>query len=265
MRKFTIGQYYSSNSIIHKLDPRVKIFFTLLYLIELFVFTDLASFIILSINFFTIIVLSKVPIRNIIGPIGLLVFIIFISSFNLFWINGNTLLQIGNLIITDKGVITTIFISIRLLYILMSSSLMMLTTTPDRLSDAIAELLKPLNKMHIPINEMAMITLIMLRFIPDLFEEAIKIKQAQISRGADFETKNIVQRVKNYFPLLTPLFVSSFRHSNELALAMEARGYYGDERKTKLKPLKYARIDYIAYSWLILILILIISIHIIRA
>lgn len=257
-KKIVFGKFYPSNSIIHKLDPRVKLFAMLLYLVELFVFTDLISYIIFSAFLFATIILSKIPIKTIVGSKAVLFFILFISSFNLFWIDGHILMEIGSLTVTDKGIIKTIFISIRLLYVIISSSILMLTTTPNQLTDGMIETLKPLKKLNIPVHEMAMITSIMLRFIPVLLDEAYRIKDAQASRGTNFSTKKLTQKVKNYVPLFIPLFVSAFRHANELALAMEARGYRGDIGRTQMKPLKYQSIDYFAYSSLLLILVLLV-------
>lgn len=260
-KRVTFGKFYPGNSIIHKLDPRVKLFATLLYLVELFVFTGLISYIIHSIYFFALIVLSRIPIKNIVGSKSFLLFIIFISSFNLFWIDGNVLFQIGSIHVTDKGIMTMIFISIRLVYVFLSSSILMLTTTPNQLADGMTEILKPLKKINVPVHEMAMITSIMLRFIPVLLDEANRIKDAQASRGTNFKTKKLTQKVKNYIPLFIPLFVSAFRRSNELAMAMEARGYRGDTGRTQMKPLKYKSADYFAYSFLLLILLLLVIVE----
>jgi len=258
-KKVTFGQYYSCDSIIHKLDPRVKLFATLIYLIELFSFTGLYSYIILSVYLLGVILMSKVPIKNIFASKGLLFIMIFASSFNLFWINGNTLVRIGKLSITDKGVMMMGFISIRLIYLFISTSILMLTTTQNQLTAGMTEILKPLKKIKVPVHEMAMITSIMLRFIPVLFDEANKIKSAQIARGMNFKAKKLKQRIKNYIPMFIPLFISVFKRSEDLAIAMEARGYRGDIGRTQMKPLKYKKIDYFSY-WLIFIIFVVLAI-----
>ena len=155
--------------------------------------------------------------------------------------------QWGILHVTEEGLKLAGRMAIRLTYLVIGSSLMTLTTTPNQLTDGLERLLRPLNKLHVPIHEIAMMMSIALRFIPILMEETDKIMKAQIARGADFETGNIIQKAKNMIPLLVPLFISAFRRANDLAMAMEARCYHGGDNRTQMKPLRYESRDYISY------------------
>ena len=172
------------------------------------------------------------------------------------------LVRIWKLQITDKGLNTAIFMAIRLIYLIIGSSLMTLTTTPNDLTDGLETLLGPLKKLHVPVHEVSMMMSIALRFIPILLEETDKIMKAQMARGADFEHGNLIQRAKSLVPLLVPLFISAFRRASDLAMAMEARCYRGGEGRTKMKPLAYARRDYCAYGILILFLAVIIALRV---
>lgn len=245
---FTFGNFYPSDSVIHKLDPRVKLITTLLFLVELFVFNNFFCYVILTVFLGLIITASKVPLKLILRGSKAIVFVImFTSVVNIFVIDGNTLVKIGGLRITDNGLNTTIFITIRLMYIYISSSILMFTTTPNNLTDGMAKLLEPLKKIKVPVHDLSMITSITLRFIPVLSEEATKIMKAQTARGVNFRQKKIIKRIKNYIPMMLPLFVSSFRRSNELAMAMIARGYRGDYGRSKMRPLYYQKQDIVVY------------------
>ena len=184
--------------------------------------------------------------------------------FNLFLTPGDRILvQVWKLKITDVGLRTAVFMAIRLIYLIVGSSVMTLTTTPNDLTDGLERLMGPLKKLRVPVHEISMMMSIALRFIPILLEETDKIMKAQIARGADFENGNLIQKAKNLVPLLVPLFISAFRRANDLAMAMEARCYHGGEGRTKMKPLVYAKRDYAAYGVVVLFLAVIIILRIV--
>ena len=252
IRGITIGQYYTTNSILHKLDPRVKLIGTISYIFSLFLINGYGGMLISGIFLAIIIVLSKVPIGYMIkGLKPIILLLIFTSLFNLFSIKGTTLIEIGVFEITREGIKITIITVIRLIFLILGSSLMTFTTTPNHLTDGLECLMKPLNKIKVPVHEIAMMCTIALRFIPILLEETDKIMKAQMARGADFESGNIIKKAKSLIPVLVPLLVSAFRRANDLAVAMEARCYQGGEGRTKMKPLHYYRRDYIGYAILI--------------
>lgn len=250
IRDITIGQYYPSNSKLHRLDPRVKIMCTLLYLISLFLFQNIWGYLVATVFLATVIRISKVPFRYIIKGLKPIMMLLMITVlFNLFLTKtGNIVFEVWILRITDQGIRTAVFMAIRLTYLILGSSLMTFTTTPNALTDGIEKLLWPFQKIKLPVHEIAMMMSIALRFIPILLEETDKIMKAQIARGADLESGNIIQKAKSMIPILVPLFVSAFRRANDLAMAMEARCYRGGEGRSKMKPLVYQRKDYIAYA-----------------
>lgn len=249
LRDITIGQYYAAESVIHKLDPRVKIIATFIYIISLFCFNQLSGYIIAALFFGCMVKLSKVPFKFITRGIKPIIFmLVFTAALNLLWTSGeHILVQYGFITITAEGVKKMVFMALRLVFLIIGSSLMTLTTTPNQLTDAIESLFKPLNKIKVPVHEVAMMMSIALRFIPILIEETDKIMKAQLARGADFESGNIIQRIKSMVPIFIPLFVSAARRASDLALAMDARCYHGGEGRTKMKPLKYKRQDTAAY------------------
>lgn len=248
IRDITIGQYYHTESPIHRLDPRVKIVATIMYIISLFTFSDFMGYIV-AIGFFGILVyLSKVPFSYIVRGLKPIIFmLVFTAVLNLFWTPGHAFIHVGFLSLTWEGLQKCIFISLRLIFLILGSSLMTLTTTPNQLTDGIERLLRPLSVIKVPVHEVAMMMSIALRFIPILVEETDKIMKAQMARGADFESENILQRLKSMLPILVPLFVSAIRRANELALAMDARCYHGGKGRTKMHPLKYGKKDIGAY------------------
>ena len=249
IRDITIGQYYPVKSRIHSLDPRVKIICTLLFLVSLFVQSSFLGYVIATLFLGMVIYMSKVPLKYIVkGLKPIVILLMFTVVMNLFLTRGGeTLLHFWIFTITEEGVRTSVFMALRLMYLVAGSSLMTFTTSPNGLMDGMEKLLNPLNKLHLPVHEVAMIMSIALRFIPILLEETDKIMKAQIARGADFESGNIIQRAKAMIPILVPLFVSAFRRANDLALAMEARCYHGGEGRTRMKPLKYNGRDKAAY------------------
>ena len=247
IRDITLGQYYLADSVIHKLDPRVKFVGTLIYIISLFVFHTW-GYVLGTIFLFSVIRLSKVPFGFIVrGLKAVWILLIFTMVLNLFLTQGTVVWQFGIFHITREGIGTAAKMGIRLVYLIIGCSIMTLTTTPNKLTDAMESLFRPLRKVHVPVHEIAMMMSIALRFIPILLEESDKIMKAQIARGADFENGNMIQKVKNMVPLLVPLFISAFRRANDLAMAMEARCYHGGDNRTQMKPLKYKKRDHIAY------------------
>lgn len=249
IRDITLGQYYPAKSILHELDPRVKLAATMIFVISLFVARSPVGYGLATIFLILVIRMSKVPFRFMTKGLKSIIMLLMITvAFNLFLVDGSTLWRLGFLRITDKGVQTAVMVGIRLIYLILGSSVMTLTTTPNDLTDGLEKAMGPLKKLHIPVHDMAMIMSIALRFIPILLEETDKIMKAQMARGADFESGNLIQKAKAMVPLLAPLFLSAFRRAMDLALAMEARCYRGGEGRTKMKPLKYESRDRTAYG-----------------
>ena len=228
IRDITIGQFYPADSILHRLDPRVKFIGTFLFLISLFVADSFWGYALATVFLAAAIGLSKVPVKFMLKGLKPLFIILLITVlFNLFLMPGEVLWSAGFLKITREGVVQAVKIGIRLIYLVIGSSIMTLTTTPNQLTDGMEKILAPLNKIKVPVHEISMMMSIALRFIPILMEETDKIMKAQIARGADFESGNIIQRAKSMVPLLVPLFISAFRRADDLAMAMEARCYHG--------------------------------------
>lgn len=265
IRDITIGQYYPSNSILHHLDPRVKLIGTLAYIVSLFLFNTFYGYIAVTIFLFSIIKLSKVPIPYIVkGLKAIVVLLIFTSVFNAFLLPGDPIVEWGILKITKQGLRAAAFMGIRLVFLILGSSIMTFTTTPNQLTDGLEKLMRPLKHIKVPVHEIAMMMSIALRFIPILLEETDKIMKAQMARGADFESGGLLKRAKSLIPLLVPLFVSAFRRANDLAMAMEARCYRGGEGRTKMKPLHYKGIDYVAYIMLLIYVAAIVAVKIVE-
>lgn len=256
IRDITIGQYYPSDSVIHKLDPRTKLVGTLVFIISLFLFKSFAAYAVATVFLAAVIKASKVPFSFMIKGLKTIIILLMITVvFNLFVIPGTPLVKIWKLTITVEGLETAVFMAIRLVYLIIGSSVMTLTTTPNQLTDGMEKGLRPLNKIHVPVHDVAMMMSIALRFIPILLEETDKIMKAQMARGADFESGGIIQKAKSMIPLLVPLFISAFRRANDLAMAMEARGYHGGDGRTKMRPLVYQKNDKKAYLLLLFYLL----------
>ena len=259
MAEITLGQYYPENSIIHKLDPRGKLFGTLIFIIAIFSTNNIIGLLAIVMFLAIIIKISKVPFAKIIKGIkGILFLLVFTIVLNILFTPGTPIITFWIIKITKEGLITGGFLTFRLTFLVLSTSVLTLTTTPNDLSDGLEKSFAFLNKIHFPVHEMAMMMSLALRFIPTLVEETEKIKKAQMARGADFETGGLMQRVKSLIPLLVPLFVSSIRRALDLAMAMESRCYHGGNR-TKLKPLVYKKKDKISYLVLVVFLCVILG------
>ena len=255
LRDITLGQYYQTESVIHRMDPRVKLCGTLLYIVSLFLFQNFIGYLAAAIFLGIVIKLSKVPFKFMVKGMKTILFLLMITVvFNLFLTPGTPLITFWKLTITVEGLRQAITMTVRLVMLIIGSSVMTLTTTPNNLTDGLEKLMRPLKVIKVPVHEVAMMMSIALRFIPILLEETDKIMKAQIARGADFESGNLIKRAKAMVPLLVPLFISAFRRANDLAMAMEARCYRGGEGRTKMKPLIYHKRDYAAYGCIVLYL-----------
>ena len=246
-KNLTIGQHYPVDSPIHNLDPRLKIIMTFIFIISLFLIESFTGFIFVIIFLTVIITISKVPVKFVIKGLRPILFIILITFIiNLLMTPGRVIYTIGVIKITEEGLRQAGFMAVRLTLLIMGTSMLTLTTSPIILTDGIESLLKPFKRFGLPAHELAMMMTIALRFIPTLMEETEKIMKAQKSRGADFESGNIMSRARNLVPLLVPLFISAFRRADELAMAMEARCYRGGENRTRMRQMKISKGDYAA-------------------
>ena len=253
IREMTLGQYYKADSVLHKLDARVKLLGTLLFVITLFFPKSLLSLGIATVFLAFTIKLSKVPFSMMIrGVKPLFVIICFSAIINMISVGGEVLIKLGPVSITKQGLWMAFYLVIRLVYLVIGSSVMTFTTTPNQLTDGLEKGFQFLKKVHIHVHEIAMMMSIALRFIPILTEELDKIMKAQMSRGVDFESGNILERGKKLIPVLVPLFIAAIRRASDLAMAMDARCYNGGEGKTRLHPLVYKKQDYAAYGIMLL-------------
>ena len=264
IRDITLGQYYPAASVLHRLDPRVKLSGTLIYVISLFLFQSFTGYIVATIFLVSMIALSRVPVGFIFrGLKAIFAFLVITAVLNVFLTPGRELVSFWKFTITIEGIRLAAFMMIRLVYLIIGSSIMTLTTTPSSLTDGLEKGLGWMKIMKVPVHEIAMMMSIALSFIPILMEETDKIIKAQQARGADFESGNLIRRIRSLVPILVPLFVSAFRRANDLALAMESRCYRGGEGRTKLHPLKYKKRDVAAYLVLLLYLASIVAVGII--
>ena len=247
LKDITIGQYFPGDTFIHRLDPRIKIIIISLFIMSLFFVNSFIPYIFIVGFILLVIKVSGIPIKYILKGLKPLFFIILITfAINIFLTKGEVLYKIGPLSITKEGLYFAFFMGLRLVFLITGTSLLTLTTSPIVLTDGIESLLNPFKKIGIPAHELAMMMTIALRFIPTLLEETDKIMKAQMARGADFESGNILRRAKNLVPLLVPLFINAFRRADELATAMEARCYRGGDNRTRLNELKLVKSDVIA-------------------
>lgn len=264
LKDITIGQYFPGNSVIHRLDPRFKIIITAIFIVMLFSadnFVGLAvGVVFLLISF----LLSQIPFKLMLKSLKPIVpIILFTTVLNLFFLDGVTFFKLGFIKITYEGLETSAFMIVRIIALIMGSSLLTYTTSPITLTDAIERLLSPLRKLKMPVHELAMMMTIALRFIPTLIEETDKIMSAQKARGADMESGTVLQRAKALTPILIPLFVSAFRRAEELAVAMECRCYHGGDGRTRLKQLKSTAADYFAMGISIVFLDMVVLLNIV--
>ena len=264
LREITLGQYYQAESRLHRLDPRVKLVGTLVFIVSLFISQKVACYAAATVFLICLIRLSKVPFTYMIRGMKTIVFIILITVvFNLFLTPGEPLAEFWIFRITKQGLVNSAFTTVRLTYLILGSTLMTLTTTPNNLTDGLERGLGFMKIFKLPVHEIAMMMSIALRFIPILMEETDKIMKAQQARGADFESGGLIKRARAMVPLLVPLFVSAFRRANDLAMAMEARCYHGGEGRTKMNPLVYKAWDKRAYVILFCYLSLVVLLGII--
>ena len=249
LSNITIGQYFPGNSFLHRMDPRVKIVLLLLFLVEVFVFNNAAAYGILSAVTLVVMLLSKVPIGMMLRSLKPLWWIIiFTFIIHLFSNPGEPILKIWLFTMTWEGLSMACFICLRLVLLLLMSSILTFTTSPLKLTDAMESLLSPFKRLGLPAHELAMMMTIALRFVPTLIEETDKIMKAQASRGADFTTGSVFKRLQNMVPVLVPLFLSAFRRADDLAMAMEARCYRGGQGRTHMKVLYITNLDYLVIA-----------------
>lgn len=253
-----IGQYVKSDSFIHKLDPRTKIILNIVYILGVFFIDNIKGYLAYFLIVFFVSFSSKIKIYHLLKALKTIsMFIILTSLFNVFFIReGNIIFNVGFLKIYDKALITSIFISFRVIFLILGSTILTLTTSPTELTDGFESLMKPLRKLKVPVGEISIMISISLRFIPTLLDETDKIIKAQKSRGVDFESGSIAKKIKNIVPILVPLFINSFRRADELAIAMESRCYQGSENRFKFRVLKFTRNDFISFIVFISLIVL---------
>ncbi|MDO5298968.1 MAG: energy-coupling factor transporter transmembrane component T [Clostridia bacterium] len=245
LNDITLGQYYPGDSAIHRMDPRMKLILTIVYIVGVFMVGNLPGYVIALAFLYIVVRISGIRFSYLAKGVKPLRFILlFTFILNLFFVQGETpIFTIGFFTLTREALSNAIFFALRLVFLVMGTSVLTLTTSPMELTDALEHLMRPLGRFHFPAHELAMMMTIALRFIPTLLEETDKIQKAQMARGADFESGNLIDRAKAMIPLLVPLFVSAFRRANDLAMAMEARCYRGGEHRTRLRELRYTRLD----------------------
>lgn len=249
VRDVTLGQFYPGVSFIHKLDPRSKILLLIGYLVIIFFTFNYLSLSLVTIFTLFYILISGVSLKTYLKSLKVIIIIVLITSvLNLFYGTGEPIWQWGIISITMNGINRAVFVTIRIVCLILASSCLTFTTSPTDLTDAIERLLKPIGKIHFPVHEVAMMMTLALRFIPTLLEETDKIMQAQKARGADMDAGNIVTRVKAFIPILIPLFVSAFRRAYDVATAMECRCYHGGAGRTRMKVLHMTKRDAVAFA-----------------
>jgi len=269
MKSIAFGQYYPANSPLHRLDPRVKILLTFAFIVAVFCVKNICGFAFIAIYVLLTVNFSKLSYKVVIKGIKPILFlVVFTAVINLFMTGGKIVriggipLKAGFLKITEEGVESAVIMSLRLIFLVMGTSILTLTTSPILLTDGIEKLLMPFSKIGLPASELAMMMTIALRFIPTLLEETDQIMKAQMARGADFESGNLINRAKSLIPILVPLFISSFRRADELAVAMECRCYRGGKGKTRLNELKAGAGDLVASLSMVALIGLIVIVNI---
>ena len=260
LKDITLGQYFPGKSPVHRMDPRTKLILLIVYIVSLFLAESWVGYLVMFAFLATTIGLSKIPVKAIVRGLKPLVIILIITGvLNLFLTAGDPLVTFWGITITKQGLFQAVFMMARILMLVAGTFLLTYTTSPIALTDGIEALLSPLKKIKVPVHELAMMMCIALRFIPTLIEETDKIMSAQKARGADFESGNIFKRVKALVPILVPLFISAFRRADELATAMECRCYQGGDGRTKMKLLRFSRVDLKGFAVGILLLAAIIT------
>lgn len=248
LKDITLGQFFPGTSVVHRLDPRTKLLMLVGYIVALFVASGWVSYAVCFVFLAVSIALSRIPLRSIFRGLKPLVFIlIFTGVLNVFFTPGTPIFRWGFITITWEGLAQAAKMMLRILMLISGTFLLTYTTSPIALTDGLESLLGPLKAIKVPVHELSMMMCIALRFIPTLIEETDKIMSAQKARGADFESGNLLERVKALVPILVPLFISAFRRADELATAMECRCYQGGDGRTKMKLLRYRRYDYVTY------------------
>ena len=249
LKDITLGQYFPGNTPIHRLDPRTKLIWVVLYIVALFSAQWLLTYGLVLALLITVVALSKIQFKVILKSMKPLLFIILLTGLlNLFYTQGTPLVSFWIFTITREGIFSAVFMVLRISMLITGTFMLTYTTSPISLTDGLERLLGPLKRIKVPVHELTMMMCIALRFIPTLIEETDKIISAQKARGADFETGSIFARAKALIPVLVPLFISSFRRADELAVAMECRCYHGGEGRTRLKELSYRRVDYVVLA-----------------
>ena len=247
-RDVTFGQYYPIDSFVHRMDPRAKLILSLIYMVAVFMAESFFSFVFIAAIFVLMVVASRLPFRTVIKTVKpVLILVVFTAVLNLLFVNdGKVIFEWWIIRITDGGLIFSARMVLRLIFLVIGASILTLTTTPVDLTHGLESLLRPLNKIKVPVYEIALIMSIALKFIPTLMDETDRIIRAQKARGADFDTGNLLQRAKAFIPILIPLLISSFRRAEELSLAMDSRCYGYTVNRTKMKVLKFSKRDFVA-------------------
>lgn len=262
LKDITIGQYFPGSSVLHQLDPRMKIIMTMCYITALFLTNNMAGLLLCAAVGLAGYLISGIPlvlVKNSLKPV--VPIILFTAVLNMIFVEGTPIFELWVIRVTREGVLLAVLMVVRIICLIAGTSLLTYTTSPIALTDGIERLLSPLKKMRVPVHELAMMMTIALRFIPTLIEETDKIMSAQKARGADMESGGLIDRAKALIPILIPLFVSSFRRADELALAMECRCYHGDEGRTRMKQLQYAARDWGALSFSLFLVALVIALN----
>jgi energy-coupling factor transport system permease protein len=264
LKDITIGQYISGDSVIHKLDPRTKFINTFIYMILLFIAGTFTEFSMLMLFLIAVIYISKISFKFILKAVKpIFIFILITVVLNVFMTPGaHIIFKFGFLKITSEGLYFASITCIRLIMLIIGASMLTYTTSPLEITDGMESIMKPLKKVHVPVHEIAMMMSIALRFIPTLIDETDKIMKAQKSRGADIDSGKFRDRIKAVIPVLVPLFINSFKRADELAIAMESRCYRGSEGRTKMKQLKYSKIDFYSYGIILLLVLALVIIKI---
>lgn len=264
LKDITLGQYFPGNSFVHRLDPRTKILIMLAYIVMVFVVQNFEGYIALAVFLAVCVMVSRISPKYLIKGIRpILIFIVFTGLFNLFLTSGTVVWHWWIFAITKEGIRLAAFMVLRLIFLILGTSLLTLTTSPIALTDGIEHLLSPFKKIGVPAHEIAMMMTIALRFIPTLLDETDKIMKAQSARGASIDSGNILSRAKAMVPILIPLFISAFRRADELATAMECRCYRGGENRTRLYELKYTATDGLGWAYTLILLAAIIALNLI--